>query len=108
MEINHIVSVNQVNGTCCLQALYMFVAVLLSAFLHEAGHAVCALVEGVTLNGFGLFLMVLYPGAYVDLDTETLLSRSHLQQLRIYCAGVSYTRRLLFLAILVTPNMEID
>ena len=68
----------------------MFLAVLLSAFLHEAGHAVCALVEGVTLNGFGLFLMVVYPGAYVDLDTETLLSKTHFQQLRIYCAGVSH------------------
>ena len=67
----------------------MVLALLLSAVLHEAGHAVCAIGEGVKLNGFGLFLMLVYPGAFVDLDTESLLNKQPVQQLRIYCAGVS-------------------
>ena len=67
----------------------MVLALLFSAIFHEAGHALCAIGEGVRMNGFGLFLMIVYPGAFVDLDTESLLSRHPLQQLRIYCAGVS-------------------
>ena len=44
--------------------------------------------EQVRVNGFGLFLLILYPGAYVDLSTEHLQIVSPLRQLRIYCAGV--------------------
>ena len=40
------------------------------------------------VNGFGLFLLLLYPGAFVDLSTEHLQAVSPLRQLRIYCAGV--------------------
>lgn len=44
--------------------------------------------EQVRVNGFGLFLLLLYPGAFVDLSTEHLQGISPLRQLRIYCAGV--------------------
>lgn len=44
--------------------------------------------EQVRINGFGLFLLLVYPGAFVDLSTEHLQAVSPLRQLRIYCAGV--------------------
>lgn len=40
------------------------------------------------LNGFGMFMFVIYPGAFVDLFTTHLNLISPVQQLRIFCAGM--------------------
>ncbi|KAL3881289.1 hypothetical protein ACJMK2_027744 [Sinanodonta woodiana] len=70
------------------QVSYYMLTLLVCGILHEAGHAVAAVREQVRVNGFGIFLLALYPGAYVDLSTEHLQIISPLRQLRIYCAGV--------------------
>ncbi|XP_068200100.1 membrane-bound transcription factor site-2 protease isoform X2 [Antennarius striatus] len=70
------------------QLAYFFIALLLSGVIHELGHAVAALREQVRVNGFGVFVFVLYPGAFVDLFTTHLNLVSPTQQLRIFCAGV--------------------
>ncbi|TNN38758.1 Membrane-bound transcription factor site-2 protease [Liparis tanakae] len=44
--------------------------------------------EQVRVNGFGIFVFVVYPGAFVDLFTTHLSIISPVQQLRIFCAGV--------------------
>ncbi|KAG7280261.1 hypothetical protein CRUP_035388 [Coryphaenoides rupestris] len=52
---------------------------------------VVSMVPGVnlpTMNGFGMFVFVVYPGAFVDLFTTHLTLVSPAQQLRIFCAGV--------------------
>ncbi|XP_034021880.1 membrane-bound transcription factor site-2 protease-like isoform X2 [Thalassophryne amazonica] len=67
---------------------YFFIALLLSGVIHELGHAVAALREQVRVNGFGMFVFVVYPGAFVDLFTTHLNLISPTQQLRIFCAGV--------------------
>ncbi|TWW70711.1 Membrane-bound transcription factor site-2 protease [Takifugu flavidus] len=70
------------------QLAYFFIALLLSGVIHELGHAVAALREQVRVNGFGMFVFVVYPGAFVDLFTTHLNLISPTQQLRIFCAGV--------------------
>uniref|UniRef100_A0A8C9Z7X1 Membrane-bound transcription factor site-2 protease n=1 Tax=Sander lucioperca TaxID=283035 RepID=A0A8C9Z7X1_SANLU len=70
------------------QLAYFFMALLLSGVIHELGHAVAALREQVRVNGFGIFVFVVYPGAFVDLFTTHLNIISPTQQLRIFCAGV--------------------
>ncbi|KAL4624894.1 membrane-bound transcription factor site-2 protease isoform X2 [Arapaima gigas] len=70
------------------QLAYFFIAILVSGIIHEFGHGVAALREQVRLNGFGMFLFVIYPGAFVDLFTTHLQLISPVQQLRIFCAGV--------------------
>ncbi|KAG8009611.1 Membrane-bound transcription factor site-2 protease [Nibea albiflora] len=70
------------------QLAYFFIALMLSGVIHELGHAVAALREQVRVNGFGIFVFVLYPGAFVDLFTTHLNIISPTQQLRIFCAGV--------------------
>ncbi|CAN9506032.1 unnamed protein product [Ophioblennius macclurei] len=70
------------------QLAYFFIALLLSGLVHELGHAVAALREQVRVNGFGMFVFVVYPGAFVDLFTTHLNLISPAQQLRIFCAGV--------------------
>ncbi|XP_023700944.1 membrane-bound transcription factor site-2 protease [Paramormyrops kingsleyae] len=70
------------------QLTYFFVAILVSGVIHEFGHGVAALREQVRLNGFGMFVFVVYPGAFVDLFTTHLHLITPVQQLRIFCAGV--------------------
>ncbi|XP_072018604.1 membrane-bound transcription factor site-2 protease-like [Amphiura filiformis] len=51
---------------------YFFPVLLVSGIWHELGHAIAAVREQVRVNGFGIFLMVVYPGAFVDLHTDHL------------------------------------
>ena len=53
------------------------------------------------MNGFGLFLMALYPGAYVDINLVHIDSISALRQLRIFCAGVWHNVVIVLIALLV-------
>ncbi|KAH7695467.1 Protein Y56A3A.2, partial [Aphelenchoides avenae] len=51
--------------------LFMFVLVIAGA-VHELGHAVAALSANVRLNGFGVFLFAVYPGAFTEIETDEL------------------------------------
>ena len=67
---------------------YYFTTLVFSALFHEAGHALAAASEMVRVNGWGMFLLLVYPGAYVELHPDHLALISATRQLRIYCAGV--------------------
>ena len=56
--------------------------------------------EQVKVNGFGIFILGLYPGAFVELFTEQLQVISPMRQLRIYCAGVWHNFIIVVLAML--------
>ena len=81
-------------------AHYIFTLIICGTF-HEMGHALAAVTEQVRINGFGLFLMYLYPGAFVDLHPDHLTVVSPLRQLRIYCAGVWHNILLTIVSIIV-------
>jgi len=53
------------------------------------------------VNGFGIFVLVLYPGAFVDLSTEHLQAIAPLRQLRVYCAGVWHNFIIVIIALSV-------
>ncbi|XP_065890237.1 membrane-bound transcription factor site-2 protease-like [Dysidea avara] len=67
---------------------YYLTTLIVSALFHEAGHALAAACEMVRINGWGMFLLLVYPGAYVELHPDHLALISAQRQLRIYCAGV--------------------
>ena len=79
---------------------YYFFALLLNAILHESGHALAAVTAGVPVNGFGVFLMLIYPGAFVELREDSLTKTSTRRQLWIYCAGVWHNAVIAVMAIL--------
>ncbi|KAI6078755.1 Membrane-bound transcription factor site-2 protease [Aix galericulata] len=54
------------------QLTYFFSAILISGVIHEVGHGVAAIREQVRFNGFGIFIFIVYPGAFVDLFTTHL------------------------------------
>ena len=52
------------------------------------GHAIAAVCSRVRVEASGSFVTILYPGAYVELNSGQLETAAPLAQLRIYCAGV--------------------
>ncbi|KAI1314393.1 Membrane-bound transcription factor site-2 protease [Mortierella claussenii] len=76
---------------------YYLIALLVSGIVHEAGHAIAAAREKTGVSSTGIFLYILYPGAFVDISSRALAIMSPLQQLRVMCAGV-WHNAVLFLA----------
>ena len=81
--------------------LYYVVTLVVCGVFHEAGHAVAASLEQVRVNGFGVFMLFLYPGAFVDLHSDHLAVISPKRQLRIYCAGVWHNVILVIFSLLL-------
>ena len=48
------------------------VSLAVAAIVHELGHALAALNEEVTVNGFGLYFLIAFPAALTELDTDGL------------------------------------
>ncbi|KAK3831094.1 MAG: hypothetical protein J3R72DRAFT_455214 [Linnemannia gamsii] len=67
---------------------YYLIALLVSGVVHEAGHAIAAAREKTQVSSTGIFLYILYPGAFVDISSRALAIMSPIQQLRVMCAGV--------------------
>lgn len=67
---------------------YMSIGTLLSVGAHEFGHALAAASEGVHIEYIAVFLALLFPGAFVAFDYDTLQLLSSIRVLRIYCAGI--------------------
>ena len=67
---------------------YYLLTLLVCAVLHEIGHAVAANCNHIRVNGFGLFFFLFMPGAFVDLNADSLQTARPWQQLKVYCAGV--------------------
>ncbi|KJH41277.1 peptidase, M50 family [Dictyocaulus viviparus] len=67
----------------------LFIVVLaLAAIAHEMGHASAARIYNVRVNGFGVFLFGLYPGAFTDIDPESLRRSHPRHRLEIFSGGV--------------------
>ncbi|KAI7826013.1 hypothetical protein BC939DRAFT_447536 [Gamsiella multidivaricata] len=77
---------------------YYLIALLISGIFHEAGHAIAAAREKTQVSSTGIFLYILYPGAFVDISSRALAIMSPLQQLRVICAGVWHNAVLFFAA----------
>ncbi|KAJ1940260.1 hypothetical protein FBU59_003865 [Linderina macrospora] len=67
---------------------YYLLSLAICATIHELGHALAASFSRVPLRQFGVFIMGIYPGAFVDLEATELEKRPVIEQLRIVCAGV--------------------
>lgn len=80
------------------QLAYFTLALLAAGGLHELGHAyaaarcvlpnLCSL--GLDVQEFGLFLLLLYPGAYVELRSEQLSAQPPWQRLKIISGSLPH------------------
>uniref|UniRef100_A0A1I7SXF9 Membrane-bound transcription factor site-2 protease n=1 Tax=Caenorhabditis tropicalis TaxID=1561998 RepID=A0A1I7SXF9_9PELO len=77
--------------------IFMIVLIVAAVF-HEIGHAWAATSNGVTVNGFGVFVLALYPGAFTDIEPITLKRSSTFKRLQIFGAGIWHNLLLALLA----------
>ncbi|CAJ0600121.1 unnamed protein product [Cylicocyclus nassatus] len=67
----------------------IFMVVLATAaIIHELGHSSAAKTYNVRVNGFGIFLLGLYPGAFTDIDPESLRRSHPRHRLEIFGGGI--------------------
>lgn len=67
---------------------YYLLALTICGLFHEGGHAVASYSQGVPIQSSGMFVLYLYPGAFVNIPDQQLASLNPFQQLKIMCAGV--------------------
>ncbi|KAI8098207.1 uncharacterized protein B0P05DRAFT_460800 [Gilbertella persicaria] len=67
---------------------YYLLALTVCGLLHEAGHAIASYSQGIPIQSSGMFVMYLYPGAFVNISDQSLQTLSPFKQLKIMCAGV--------------------
>lgn len=67
----------------------------------KLGHAVAALNATIRLNGFGVFVFAVYPGAFTEIETNELMRSSTAQKLRIFSAGIWHNIILALLGVLI-------
>ncbi|VDM47602.1 unnamed protein product [Toxocara canis] len=69
--------------------LPLFIGVcLLAGIVHELGHALAAVHFNVPVSGFGIFLFIIYPGAFTEIDSDALRRSTAAQKMRIFGAGI--------------------
>ncbi|KAI8988605.1 hypothetical protein BDF20DRAFT_856656 [Mycotypha africana] len=67
---------------------YYLCALIICGLFHEAGHAIAAYSQGIHIQSSGMFVIYLYPGAFVNIPDQQLQTLKAFQQLQIICAGV--------------------
>lgn len=67
---------------------YYISALLICSVVHEAGHAIAAVIEDIPVLGFGLLVMFVMPVAYTEIDSDHFASAKVWKKLKIYCAGI--------------------
>ncbi|KAJ3011370.1 Membrane-bound transcription factor site-2 protease, partial [Thoreauomyces humboldtii] len=94
---------------------YYLTALLVCGVFHELGHALAAVIHRVPVQSSGIFLAVIYPGAFVSLHESTLSLLAPVHRLHIICAGVFHNGVLAILAlvalyaspVLLSPGYEV-
>lgn len=81
---------------------YFVIALAACAIVHEAGHAIAACVEKVSVRSVGIMLMGFFPGAFVNIDDMTNVSPR--SRLRIICAGVWHNAISAFVCFLIISS----
>jgi len=89
---------------------YWIIGIFTVLFAHEPMHALLARAEKIRIKSFGLLLLFVLPGAFVDPDEKQIKKLSILKKLRIYAAG-SFGNLIvagIFLLLIVSYNFMID
>ncbi len=66
---------------------YFIVAIMIGAIVHEFAHGIAAVNEKVSLKSTGIFVFLLFFGAFVEPEEEKILKASNRSKMRIMAAG---------------------
>ena len=82
-------------------------ATLLSAFLHEIGHALAAVLENIRIESIGIYLFLLFPGAYVQIEANSFSSLTFYPKLRILSGGITFNLLLFLLSAIIYQTLPL-
>lgn len=66
---------------------YILLSLAVLMVSHEAAHGIASIVEGIPVKSSGVFLAIVVPGGFVELDDKKLEDAEPQTQLRIFSAG---------------------
>lgn len=66
------------------QIIYYIISLLICSVVHEAGHGIAAIIEDISVSGFGLQIFFVIPIAYTQIDTEILQNARVWKKLKIF------------------------
>ncbi|PON83798.1 Membrane-bound transcription factor site-2 protease [Trema orientale] len=81
-------SYSSVSISPAADAAYLLLSTLISISFHEFGHALAAASEGIEMDYIAIFILLVFPGAFVAFNFDLLQALPHFASLRLYCAGV--------------------
>lgn len=87
---------------------FILIAMLVSLVVHELSHGIASVAERLPIKSAGVFLFILFPGAFVEVDDEQVKKRSPKTRMRILSAGIFsnlLTALVVLLLISVLPLM---
>ncbi|MHA1993204.1 MAG: site-2 protease family protein [Candidatus Hodarchaeales archaeon] len=84
---------------------YFVVAIMIGAMVHEFAHGIAAINEKIPLKSTGIFVFLLFFGAFVEPEEEKILKASNRSKMRIMAAGglANMIVAVFFLTILLLP-----
>jgi membrane-associated protease RseP (regulator of RpoE activity) len=86
---------------------YMLVSLVVVVLTHEFAHGVASLAEKIPLKSSGVFLALVLPGAFVEIDEEKLEEARLPTKLRIFSAGASTNIAAGMLVLLLMANFTL-
>jgi membrane-associated protease RseP (regulator of RpoE activity) len=84
---------------------YFVVAIMIGAMVHEFAHGIAAINEKIPLKSTGIFVFLLFFGAFVEPEEDKILSASNRSKMRVMAAGglANMIVAIFFLTILLIP-----
>ncbi|CAL4948403.1 unnamed protein product [Urochloa decumbens] len=95
------------NSISVVDTTIIIMSTVFSIAFHEFGHAIAAASEGVEIEYVAIFVMVLFPGAFVALNYDLLQNLPLFSMLRIYCAGIWHNIVLCAVCVLMTVLLPV-
>ncbi len=86
---------------------YILISIAVLLIPHEAAHGIASVLDKVPIKSSGVFLGVLLPGGFVEIDEEDLAKRSARTKLRVFSAGSSTNVVTWLLILLLSANFAL-
>jgi hypothetical protein len=86
---------------------YILISLVVVVVTHEFAHGIASLVEKIPLKSSGIFLALVLPGGFVEIDEEKLEKAKPSTKLRIFSAGASTNMAAGMLVLLLMMNFAL-
>ncbi|MFH4974321.1 hypothetical protein AB6A40_001030 [Gnathostoma spinigerum] len=85
----------------------LFLVLVIAGIVHEMGHAWAARDAFIPVDGFGVFILAIYPGAFTEIESDALARATCAQKMRIFGAGIWHNLILSLTGFLVLQSLPL-